>query len=156
MFASNNLVWQQCKWLVQLSQQYKTVVKYKGMNRKNMVRPLQYSAIIAYDWKDCRKPSKETYHKLHRHHQGNKSPAPQEESIAPLYDLINSGFADLLPILADIPWNFPVFVAVKYRNFGYKKYSTINTFIISHIQKVYENSDEGSEIRKWRQNWTMN
>jgi hypothetical protein len=61
-----------------------------------------------------------------------------------------------LPILADIPWNFPVFLAVKYRNFGYKKYSTINTFIISHIQKVYENSDEGSEIRKWRQNWTMN
>jgi hypothetical protein len=107
-------------------------------------------AIIAMSGKTAGNPCKETYHKLHRHHQGNKSPAPQEESTAPLYDLISSGFADLLTILADITWIFPVFVAVKYHNFGYKKYSTINTFIISHIQKVYRNTDEGSEMRKWK------
>jgi hypothetical protein len=43
-----------------------------------------------------------TYHKLHRHHQGNKSPALPEESTVPLYVLTGSGFADLLPILAYI------------------------------------------------------
>ena len=66
-----------------------------------------------------------TYYKLHRHHQENKSPALPEESTVPLYVLIGSGFADLLPVLADNLWNLQVFVAVTYHAFGYYKFSTI-------------------------------
>ena len=81
-----------------------------------------------------------TYHKLHKHHQGNKSPALPEESTVPLYVLIGSGFADLLPVLADNPWNLQVFVAVTYHAFGYRKFSTINTYkIICHAGKACRN-----------------